>query len=62
MTYQSYVSANKYYVDTTPYMYSYFRTLEICEEIKNSGNQFWIDIYNAYNGDNMNTVYLYTYT
>ncbi len=61
-TYQSYVAANQYYVDTTPYMFSYFRTLEFCEEIKNSGNQFWIDIYNAYNGDNMNTVYLYTYT
>ena len=60
-TYQSYVAANKYYVDTTPYMYSYFRTLEICEEIKNSGNQFWIDIYNAYNGDNMNIIYLYSY-
>ena len=61
-SYQSYVTSNKYYIDLSPYMFNYFRTLEICEEIKNSGNQFWIDLYNAYNGDNMNRVYLYTYS
>ena len=61
-SYQSYIANNKYYIDLSAYMFSYFRTLEICEEIKNSGNQFWIDIYNAYNGDNMNRVYLYTYS
>lgn len=60
--YKNYASANTYLADITPYMYNYFRTLEICEEIKNSKNQFWIDIYNTYNGDNMNRVYMYSYS
>ena len=60
--YKNYASTNTYLADMSPYMYNYFRTLEICEEIKNSKNQFWIDIYNIYNGDNMNRVYMYSYS
>ena len=60
--YKNYASAGTYLADVSPYMYNYFRTLEICEEIKNSKNQFWIDIYNVYNGDNMNRVYMYSYS
>ncbi len=60
--YKNYASTNTYLADVSPYMYNYFRTLEICEEIKNSKNQFWIDIYNIYNGDNMNRVYMYSYS
>lgn len=60
--YKNYVSSNTYLVDVSPYMYNYFHTLEICEQIKSSNNQFWIDIYNVYNGDNMNTVYMYSYS
>ena len=60
--YKAYATAGQYCIDTTSYMYAYFQTLDICEQIKNSGNQFWIDIYNAYNGDNMNQVYMTAYT
>lgn len=60
--FQKYVSANQPLVDVSPYMFNYFRTLEICEAIKNSNNQFWIDIYNVYNGDNMNRIYMYYYS
>ena len=60
--YKAYASQGVYLVDTTSYMSTYFLTLEICEEIKNSGNQFWIDIYNVYSGDNMNHVYMYAYS
>ncbi len=60
--YKNYASTKTYLADVSPYMYNYFRTLEICEEIKNSKNQFWIDIYNTYNGDNMNRVYMYSYS
>lgn len=61
-TYSAYAKAGQSLIDVSPYMYTYFRTLEICEEIKASGNQFWIDIYNAYNGDYMNRVYMYNYS
>ncbi|MBQ9710245.1 MAG: bacterial Ig-like domain-containing protein [Clostridia bacterium] len=60
--YKNYISNGQTLVDVSPYMFNYFRTLEICEEIKNSGNQLWIDTYNLYNGDNMNRIYLYTYS
>lgn len=58
----NYASQGKYFADMSEYMYNYFRTLEICEEIKNSKNAFLIDIYNIYNGDNMNWKYMYSYS
>jgi len=60
--YKNYGSSSAFLSDLTTYMYNYFYTLEICEEIKNSGNQLWIDIYNIYNGDYMNRTYMYTYS
>ena len=60
--YKIYESSNYRYIDMTPYMYTYFRTLDIVDQIKASGDQFIIDIYNTYNGDNMNQKYMYTYS
>ena len=37
--------------DLSKYATSYFLTLDFAEAVKNSGNQFWLDIYNAYNMD-----------
>ena len=48
--------------DVSNFMYIYFMALEISEEIKASANQFWLDIYNAYNIDYMNEMYLYAYS
>ena len=59
--YKAYASAGYNCVDMSAYMYTYFYTLEIVDQIKASGDQFLIDIYYAYNGDNMNFVYLYSY-
>lgn len=47
--------------DLSGYMYYYFLTLEIAEEIKTSENQLWIDAYTKYNLDYINQYYLTTY-
>lgn len=60
--FKNYATAGTYLIDVSSYMYNYFRTLEICEEIKSSENQFWIDIYNVYNGDNINRTYMQNYS
>lgn len=48
--------------DVSPFMYHYMRTLELSQEIMNSGNQLWIDIYKLVDGDQINRRYMYTYT
>jgi len=60
--YKQYASSNAFLTDLSSFMFNYFYTLELCEEIKNSGNQLWIDIYNTYNGDYINSVYMYSYS
>ncbi|MBE6629585.1 MAG: hypothetical protein E7624_01895 [Ruminococcaceae bacterium] len=64
IAYEKYYAANyasaALLADVSGFMYYYFSTLEIAEEIKASENQLWIDIYNAYNGDYMNQIYMYT--
>lgn len=62
--YEQYFSQNStskaLLADISGFMYYYFSTLEIAEEIKKSGNQLWIDIYNAYGGDDINRRFMYT--
>ena len=48
--------------DLSAYMFFYGQALELAEQIKNSGNQLWIDVYQFYDGDFMNQYYMYNYT
>lgn len=43
--------ADAWLSDLSKYATSYFLTLDFANVVKNSGNQFWLDIYNAYNMD-----------
>jgi hypothetical protein len=54
-------SSSALLADLSGYMYYYFLTLEVAEEIKASGNQLWIDAYNKYNLDYIIQTYLTTY-
>ena len=53
--------ADAFLADTTVFMYHYYQTLDIANAIKESDNQLWIDVYEAYNGDGMNRYYMDTY-
>ena len=57
----NYGAADAYLADVSPFMFYYFQTMELAESIKNSGNQLWLDIFEAYNGDYMNRYYTYNY-
>ena len=55
-----YGATDAYLMDVSPFMYYYFQTLEIVGAIKNSGNQLWVDVYNAYDCDFMTRYYIYS--
>ena len=48
--------------DLSAYMFFYNQALDLAEQIKSSGNQLWIDVYNFFDGDFMNQYYMYNYT
>ena len=59
---QNYILGNSYgstyLYDMTEYMFYYFQTLELAENIKQSGNQLWVDTYQTVNGDFLNEYYM----
>ena len=46
--------------DVTPFMYHYFSAMQICKEIRASEDKLLTDIYDLFNIDNINTVYMKT--